>query len=77
MRYNMAFGDAHAIVLPIGPGHLLAFGAGDLMGSIPKAEVDALNTVQILAADRYVYMHPDSGLRPCVKVQVKQRQRTA
>ncbi|WP_331720974.1 DUF4238 domain-containing protein [Streptomyces virginiae] len=59
---NMAFGDAHTLVLPIGPRHLLALGPKNLTGRISKAAVDELNAVQIRAADRYVYMHPRSGL---------------
>ncbi|GHA38699.1 hypothetical protein GCM10010372_43580 [Streptomyces tauricus] len=58
--YNMAFGDAHSIVLPITPRHLLALGRENIVGTIPRPVVDQINTVQILAADRYVYMHPRS-----------------
>lgn len=59
-RCNMAIGDAHSIVLPIGPRHLLALGRQNVAGDIPRASVNQLNTVQVLAADRYVYMHPRS-----------------
>lgn len=72
--YNMAFGDAHSIVLPIGPRHLLALGPKNLLGSIPRAVVDEINTVQILAADRYVYMHPRSGLETFARAKARQRQ---
>ncbi|MFJ4767505.1 DUF4238 domain-containing protein [Streptomyces uncialis] len=72
--HSMAFGDAYSIVLPVGPGHLLALGPENLLGSIPGAVVDELNTVQILAADRYVYMHPQSGLETLAKAAAKQRQ---
>lgn len=58
--YNMAFNDAHSIVLPISPRHLLALGRENLVGTIPRATVNDLNTVQIRAADQYVYMHPRS-----------------
>ncbi|KUN90422.1 DUF4238 domain-containing protein [Streptomyces caeruleatus] len=58
--YNMAFGDAHSIVLPISPRHLLALGRVNLVGTIPRTTVNDLNTVQIRAADHYVYMHPRS-----------------
>ncbi|MEU0413628.1 DUF4238 domain-containing protein [Streptomyces griseorubiginosus] len=58
--YNMAVGDAHSIVLPISPRHLLALGRDNLVGTIPRAAVNDLNTVQIRAADQYVYMHPQS-----------------
>lgn len=60
LSYNMAFGDAHSIVLPIAPRHLLALGRENVIGTIPRALVNQINTVQILAADRYVYMHPQS-----------------
>jgi len=60
--YGVAFGDAHTLVLPIGPGHLLALGPENVMGTVPRSVVDELNAVQIHAADRYVYMHPRSGL---------------
>ncbi|MFH9016390.1 DUF4238 domain-containing protein [Streptomyces sp. NPDC017943] len=55
---NMAIGDAHSVVLPIGPRLLLALGRRNIVGTIPRATVNQLNTVQVLAADRYVYMHP-------------------
>jgi hypothetical protein len=58
--YNMAFGDAHSIVLPISPRHLLALGRQNLVGTIPRATVNEINTVQVRAADHYVYMHPRS-----------------
>jgi hypothetical protein len=57
---NMAIGDAHSLVLPISPRHLLALGRHHVAGTIPRATVNQLNTVQVLAADRYVYMHPRS-----------------
>lgn len=72
--YNMAFGDAHSIVLPIGPRRLLALGPRNVLGSIPRAVVDEINTVQILAADRYVYMHPRSELETFVRAKARQRQ---
>ncbi|MER7000849.1 DUF4238 domain-containing protein [Streptomyces sp. NPDC000410] len=70
---NMAFGDAHTIVLPIGPRHLLALGPNNLTGAISRAAVAELNAVQIRAADRYVYMHPRSGLETFAKDKAKQR----
>ncbi|MEU5046961.1 DUF4238 domain-containing protein [Streptomyces griseorubiginosus] len=60
LTYNIAFKDAHSIVLPISPRHLLALGRDDLVGTIPRATVNDLNTVQIRAANQYVYMHPRS-----------------
>ncbi|MEU5047870.1 hypothetical protein [Streptomyces griseorubiginosus] len=60
MTYNIAFKDAHSIVLPISPRYLLALGRENLVGTIPRATVNDLNTVQIRAAKQYVYMHPRS-----------------
>lgn len=50
--YGMAFGDANTLVLPIAPGHLLALGPENVMGTVPSSVVDELNTVQVYAADR-------------------------
>lgn len=58
--YNMAIGDAHSIVLPITPRHLLALGRNNIVSTIPRALMDQINIVQIRAADCYVYMHPRS-----------------
>ncbi|MEW2136646.1 DUF4238 domain-containing protein [Streptomyces sp. NPDC005409] len=66
---NMAFGDAQTVVLPIGPKYLLSLGPNDLTGTLSQTAVDDLNAVQIRAADRYVYMHPDSGLESFVRDQ--------
>ncbi|MEU9646496.1 DUF4238 domain-containing protein [Streptomyces sp. NPDC048188] len=71
--YNMAFGDAHSIVLPIGPRHLLALGAGNMMASVSRAVVDEINAVQVFAADRFVYMHPRSGLETFAKAKARRR----
>ena len=71
--YGMAFGDAHSLVLPIGPRHLLALGPHNTTGIIPKEVVDELNTVQIYAASRYVYLHPRSGLEAFVDMAVTGR----
>jgi hypothetical protein len=68
--YGMAFGDAHTLVLPIGPRHLLALGPQNVMGTVPRALVDRLNTVQVHAAERYVYMHLKSGLQEFASLAV-------
>ncbi|MEU3862197.1 hypothetical protein AB0F03_33440 [Streptomyces sp. NPDC028722] len=53
----MAFGGAHTLILPIGPKHLLVLGPENPMGTSPQVLVDRLNTVQVHAAEHYVYMH--------------------
>ncbi|MFG3384582.1 DUF4238 domain-containing protein [Streptomyces sp. NPDC047999] len=72
-EYGMAFGDAHTVVLPLGPRHLLALGPQNVISQVPKALVDELNAVQVLAARRYVYFHPRSGLESFVKAGVESR----
>lgn len=71
--YGMAFGEAHTLVLPIGPRHLLALGPENVMGTVPRALVDRINTVQVHAAERYVYMHPKSGLQEFASLTARQR----
>lgn len=70
-QIDTAFGDAQSVVLPIGPKHLLALGPSDLAGTITPAAADDLNTVQIRAATRYVYMRPNSGLEAFVRDQAR------
>ncbi len=71
--YGMAFGDAQTLVLPIGPRHLLALGPENIVSTVPRSLVDRLNTVQVYAADRYVYMHPRSGLEAFAGLASRQR----
>ncbi|GGN41081.1 DUF4238 domain-containing protein [Streptomyces fuscichromogenes] len=63
LSYNMAIGDAHSVVLPIGPGYVLSTGPQPEYLQASPAEVDELNTLQICAARRYVYTRPNSNLR--------------
>ncbi|MFF9281114.1 DUF4238 domain-containing protein [Streptomyces griseosporeus] len=72
-QYGMAIGDAHTMVLPLGPHRLLALGPQNCEILASKELVDELNAVQVLAAKRYVYMHPRSGLEHFVKVGVESR----
>ncbi len=69
--YGMAFGDAQTLVLPIGPRHLLSLGRQEVTITVSQSFVDRLNAVQIHAAHRYVYMHPESGLEPFVAAQLR------
>ncbi|GAA4340826.1 hypothetical protein GCM10023086_76660 [Streptomyces venetus] len=71
--YGMAFGDAQTLVLPIGPRHMLSLGPENVMLTVPRSFVDRLNAVQVHAADRYVYMHPKSGLEPFVERAAQRR----
>ncbi|WP_159039789.1 DUF4238 domain-containing protein [Streptomyces sp. TP-A0356] len=71
--YGMAFGDAQTLILPIGPRHMLSLGPENVMLTVPQSFVDRLNAVQVHAADRYVYMHPESGLEPFVERAAQRR----
>lgn len=68
----MAIGDAHTVVLPIGPGYLLSTGPQPEYLRASPAEVDELNTLQICAARRYVYTRPGSTLRPFIARQSRE-----
>lgn len=71
--HSMAFGDADTVVLPVDPHHALALGPENVMGTIPRARVDQVNTVQILTARRHVYFHPKSGLESFVRSRMRIR----
>ncbi len=71
--YGMAFGDAQTLILPIGPRHLLSLGAEDVALTVPQTFVDRLNALQIHAAHRFVYLHPESGLEPFVERAAQRR----
>ncbi|MFF2128713.1 DUF4238 domain-containing protein [Streptomyces olivochromogenes] len=71
VSYNMAFGDCHTIVLPISPAYVLSIGPEPAYLSVPRAQVDELNTLQIRAARRYVYTRPGSTLRPFIAQQIR------
>ncbi|GAA4980521.1 DUF4238 domain-containing protein [Kitasatospora paranensis] len=63
LTYCMALGDSNAIVLPLGPHHLLVGRSPhDVLAPIPTTMVNELNGLQIEAARSRVYLHPGSGL---------------
>jgi hypothetical protein len=72
-EYGMAFGDAMSMVLPVGPRCLLALGPQNVTGTVTAAAVEAFNAVQVLAAERFVYMHPRSGLEAFAAKAAQQR----
>ncbi|MFF2518883.1 DUF4238 domain-containing protein [Streptomyces sp. NPDC058086] len=73
LSYNMALGDAHSVVLPIGPSYVLSTGPQPEYLRLRAAEVDELNTLQICAARRYVYTRPGSALRPFITRQCREQ----
>lgn len=60
--HGMAFDDATSVVLPVTPRCILALGPQNLTGTIAAAAVKDFNVRQVLAAERYIYMRPGSGL---------------
>jgi Protein of unknown function (DUF4238) len=73
LEHGMAFGDAMTMVLPVGPRCLLALGPDNLTGTVTADVVEAFNTRQVLAAERYVYMHPHSRLEDFTAKAAQQR----
>ncbi|MEV5880346.1 DUF4238 domain-containing protein [Streptomyces sp. NPDC052101] len=71
--YNMALGDSHTTVLPIGPRHMLALGPTDIHGRIPKHMVDRMNMLQLKAARRYAYTRPGSALPALIRDEALRR----
>jgi hypothetical protein len=66
VRNGIALGDANTVLLPLGPHHLAALGRADIIATISADQVDRLNSLQVQAADRYVYFRPGSGLEKYV-----------
>ncbi|MFG1857149.1 DUF4238 domain-containing protein [Actinomadura geliboluensis] len=69
--YKMAVGEANSVLLPIGPTCLLALGSNTVLGSIPETWVDQANELQIRAARKYVYLHPDSRAENFVRATLR------
>lgn len=73
VRNGIALGDAHSVVLPLGPRRLAAFGPVNGYGTIPVDLRNRLNGIQVQGADRYVYFRPGSGLEEFVRSQPRIR----
>jgi hypothetical protein len=73
---GVALLDADVLALPLGRSHLawLHPGTGSGYRSIPADEVSVVNAIQVLAAQRYVFTHPPSGL-DTFAAQVRKDQR--
>ena len=56
--FGVALGDANTVVLPIGPRYLIALARETRTFKVPRSVVDELNTIQVLAAQRYVHHRP-------------------
>ncbi|MFB7747906.1 DUF4238 domain-containing protein [Streptomyces sp. NPDC056132] len=56
--FGVALGDAHTVVMPLGPKHAVCLSDEPKYATVSKAMVDWLNTLQVVAAERYVYARP-------------------
>jgi hypothetical protein len=65
-RMGAAIGDANSLILPLGPYRLGAIGPMHNFAALPREAVDHLNRLQVLAADRRVWMHPLANLESFV-----------
>lgn len=54
--------QADALVLPLGPRHIISASKTDEYFSVPKAGVTKLNSAQFVAAHEKVFCRPGSGL---------------
>lgn len=73
LEHGMAIGDATSMVLPVGPRCLLTLVPASLTGMVAATTVEELNTVQVLAANRYVYMHRAKTLQEFTVQAAQQR----
>jgi hypothetical protein len=72
---GIAIGDAHQMVLPLGPMLIASLGPVHAFGTIPSGRVDALNVAQVRAAQQRVYFRPGSGLEPVVRAALRRHPR--
>lgn len=63
VRPNVAIGDAHAIVMPLGRTTLACTGPKKKRAILTAEQVDFFNSTLIQNADRFVYYHPESQLK--------------
>lgn len=66
VRPNVAIGDAHAIVMPLGRTTLACTGPKKKRAILTTEQVDFFNSTLIRNADRFVYYHPESQLKSFV-----------
>ncbi|WP_405145891.1 DUF4238 domain-containing protein [Sphaerisporangium sp. NBC_01403] len=60
VQFNVAITDAHAVVLPIDPKHLVALGPRRATMEVERPVVERLNAYQVLVAHRHVFFRPNS-----------------
>ncbi|MGZ3142517.1 DUF4238 domain-containing protein [Lentzea chajnantorensis] len=67
-RTKVAIGDAHTVVMPLSRTTLACTGLKKKRSVLTTEQVDFFNATLIRDADRFVYYHPDSGLRAFVSL---------
>ncbi|WP_155341408.1 DUF4238 domain-containing protein [Acrocarpospora corrugata] len=67
VQFNVAIGDAHAVVLPIGPKHLVALGPERAAVTVERHVVERLNLYQVVVAQRHVFFRPDAGTEEFIR----------
>jgi hypothetical protein len=71
---GIALGDAHTVIMPLGPRHLAALGRTDLTGELSSDQVASINARQVASAIEYAYLRPGSGLEQTVRSLAERRQ---
>ncbi len=61
---GIALGDAHTVIMPLGPRHLARTSR---TAELTPDQVAAANTYQVKGASEYVYLRPGSGLEQFVR----------
>ena len=69
---GVPFTAARSVSLPLGPGHLAAFGQLEGYGELAPEAVDEVNRWQIRRARHYVYFHPDQATEEWVRRTIEQ-----
>ncbi|MDT0322238.1 DUF4238 domain-containing protein [Streptomyces millisiae] len=67
VTFGMALGDAHSVLLPVGPRRMLALGPENVLGTLALHKVIMSNAAQVLAADRYVFAQPGSNMQRFIR----------
>ncbi|GAB2622743.1 hypothetical protein GCM10027168_63410 [Streptomyces capparidis] len=65
-EYGMALGDAHTLLMPLGPRYMVALGESPAMETVREELLLRVNKVQVMAAKRFVYFRPSERQRDFV-----------
>ncbi|WP_395110738.1 DUF4238 domain-containing protein [Actinomadura sp. SCN-SB] len=64
---HTAVGDAHTVVLPLGPKHLVALGPKRMVAELEKPVVEWFNRIQVSAAYQHVFFKPSKNTLKSVR----------